>query len=339
MLMSASGTSATCPALVSPSDQPQTRGKPLESFSYLRRGSEKSQPEVKPMYTMLHLAISATNRQCGAFQSSGGVTQMLAIDTEDLDRNGFAFLKRIVPQTDIDEFEAAITSFSEAQLRNTKTPRRASEPFIDVFSRGGLYAERVYKLLEDLFVLHRISVHIGQELRSSGFLDWAKIEVPLIWPDIRADLPNSKSALPVHQDYASTKCHNAWRLWIPLRPSNARTGSMLVYPGTHKAGVVPHNTEDPLNPFVEAQYYSGIQAVVLDLPAGDGVLISPLLLHASVPNRAERVKFTLMIQVQDYATMVHPNDKRDKFAIFERISSARAQARAAYDPRFDSPTQ
>jgi hypothetical protein len=264
---------------------------------------------------------------------------MLAIDTEHLDRDGFVFLGRAASQADIEEFETAISSFSEAQLRKTKTPRSAAEPFIDVFSLGGHYTDRVYVLLEDLFVLHRMSAQIGQELRASGFLDWAKIEVPLIWPDIRADLPNSKSALPVHQDFASTKCHNAWRVWIPLRPANARTGSMLVYPGTHKAGVVPHNTENPLNPFVEPQYYSGIQPIVLDLPAGDGVLISPLLLHASVPNRAERVKFTLMIQVQDYATMVHPNDEHDTFASFERISCLRAHARAASDPGLHSPAQ
>jgi hypothetical protein len=260
----------------------------------------------------------------------------LEVNTSELDRSGIVVLRNVLTQADITDFEAAISEFCASQLRKLKIKPEAADPFIDVFNRGGAYAHRVYKLLEKLFVLHRMSVDIAERLKSSGFFDWAGIKVGLVWPDIRADLPNQTDEvlsnqygplLPVHQDYGSTKCRAAWRLWIPLRPANIQRGSMLVYEGTHKRGPIAHNIENPLRPYVEPHHYAGIDPVILDLPAGDGALINPLVLHASVPNRSDSVKFTLMIQIQDMMTMADPDDEHDELAILERTVSARDRAR------------
>ncbi|MEX2129183.1 MAG: phytanoyl-CoA dioxygenase family protein [Xanthobacteraceae bacterium] len=254
---------------------------------------------------------------------------MRVIDTDQLERDGFVILRGLVRDEEIAEFESSITRFSEAQLEKLGLPRRAAEPFIDLFTRGGQYTKRIYKLLEELFVLHRMSVRIGEELRTAGFLDWAKIDVPLIWPDIRADIPNDTvRSFPVHQDIASTQCGKAWRMWVALRPANAVAGSMALYPGTHNNGLVPHNMDQPLRPFVEPQHYAGIAPVVLDLPAGDGVLMNPLVLHSSVLNQSERTKFTLMIQVQDYALVLDPEDERGPLAELVRFGAKLTRARA-----------
>jgi ectoine hydroxylase-related dioxygenase (phytanoyl-CoA dioxygenase family) len=253
---------------------------------------------------------------------------MGALDTDGLERSGYIVIERLLQRKEIEDFEAAIARFSEAQIRALGLARQAPEAFIDVFARGGSYAARIYQLMERLFVLHRISSRIGDLLEDSGFLDWAGIEVPLIWPDIRADIPNdSARTLPVHQDFASMQCQRAWRLWIPLRPASAATGSMIVYPGTHKRGPVPHSLKDPLKPCVEPSHYAGVEGVVIDLPAGDAVLMNPLLFHASVPNRSQRTKFTLMVQVQDYATVIDPDNDGDALADFHRITAERTRAR------------
>lgn len=254
---------------------------------------------------------------------------MVAIETDALERSGYVIIKDLLRQQEIDDFEMSISRFSEAQIRKLGLQRRAAEPFIDVFGRGGKYTSRIYQLMERLFVLHRVSARVGDLLERSGFLEWAGIEVPLVWPDIRADIPNdSARTLPVHQDFASMQCRRAWRLWIPLRPASAATGSMIVYPGTHKKGPVAHDLEDPLKPNVAAEHYAGIDGVILDLPAGDAVLMNPLLFHASVPNRSPHTKFTLMIQVQDLAEVIDPDDARDELAAFDQISSVRTRARA-----------
>ncbi len=160
-------------------------------------------------------------------------------------------------------------------------------------------------------------------------LHWAKIDVPLVWPDIRADIPNDTTrSLPVHQDVGSMQCRRAWRLWIPLRAANLQLGTMIIYPGTHKHGVVDHNVEDKSKPVVDPQVYADVAPISVDLPAGDGVLLNPLCLHASVPNRSDRTKFTLMVQVQDYAAVIDPED-RGEFATMTRYAAAQARARPA----------
>jgi ectoine hydroxylase-related dioxygenase (phytanoyl-CoA dioxygenase family) len=255
---------------------------------------------------------------------------MDAGDFTKLDKDGFVVLRRLVSADDLAEFEESIARFSRAQIEKLGLPRRAAEPFIDVFSRGGIYTDRIYKLLERLSILNRMSMDIGSKLETWGFLDWSGIEVPLIWPDIRADIPHDTvRTVRVHQDVYSMQCHRAWRLWIPLRPSNAILGTMAVYPGTHKRGVVHHNFEDKSKPVVAPEIYAGIEPVVLDLPAGDGVLMNPLCLHASVLNRSDRTKFTLMVQVQDYAAVIDPDNDRDEYADLTRFAAARAKARAS----------
>src|SRR5882672_8629378 len=126
-----------------------------------------------------------------------------------------------------------------------------------------MYTDRMYKLLERLSVLNRMSTDIDRRLKAAGFLDWAGIEVPLIWPDIRADIPNDTiRTLAVHQDFGSMQSHRAWRLWIPLRPANATLGTIAIYPGTHKHGVIHHNFEDETKPVVDPKIYAGIDPVV-----------------------------------------------------------------------------
>jgi hypothetical protein len=260
-------------------------------------------------------------------------TAMISINTGELERDGFVALKRLVSAEDLAEFEALIERFSEAQVAKLGLSRHAAESFIDVFNRGGRYTDRIYKLLERLAVLNRMSARVGEELARCGFLDWAKIDVPLVWPDIRADIPGDpKRTLTVHQDYKSMLCRRAWRLWIPLRPANATLGSMAIYPGTHKLGVVDHQFVDPSKPIVDPAIHAGIEPVVMNLPAGDGILMNPMCLHASVPNISDRTKFTLMVQVQDYASVFDPNDSQDEFAAFERFSAERSKADAAANP-------
>lgn len=254
---------------------------------------------------------------------------MISVNTGQLEENGYVIVPDVVSCAEISEFESMVTSFAISQAKKLGISGNGSELFIDVFRTGGAYTERIYMLMERMFILQKITTRLGEELDQSGFLAWAGIQVPLIWPDIRADVPDdNERVLPVHQDFGSTFSERAWRFWIALRPSNAFTGSMLVYPGTHKGGPRAHNLDNPLKPYVEPRHYAGTNGVVLEVNKGDGVIINPLLLHASVPNQSHQTKFTLMIQIQDYNSVLHPNDGTSALSLFQVISSVRAQARA-----------
>jgi hypothetical protein len=266
----------------------------------------------------------------GKARAMGMLVSREDIDFKALDADGYTTVRGLVRLDEIHEFEATIERLVHSQLSSLNISPSHADPFIDIFQVGGQYTDRLYKLMERLFILQRIGVRLGGLLQSSGFYEWAKIEVPLVWPDIRADIPgDSDRLLPVHQDFKSTQCERAWRMWIPLRPSNAETGTMCLYTGTHKLGVVEHNTDTPRRPFVEEKYYRNAVPAVLDLPAGDAVIMNPLILHASVPNRSQRTKFTLMMQVQDLASMIHPDDARNRYTTFTKIAASRETAEQA----------
>lgn len=255
-------------------------------------------------------------------------TKSEGIDLDQLERDGFTIVRGMLDQQEIGDFEDTIETLVRSHLHTLGITPRHPDPFIDVFTVGGTFTERFYMLMERLFVLQRISARVGEVLRVNGFLDWARIEVPLLWPDIRADVPNDREhALPVHQDFGSIQCERAWRLWIPLRPSNAETGSMRLYPGTHKLGAVEHCTADPLKPHVDASFYQETTPVVFDLPAGDAVIMNPLVLHASVPNRSLRTKFTLMVQLQDLTSMIDPGRPRGTYGALTGTAAIRSAAR------------
>jgi ectoine hydroxylase-related dioxygenase (phytanoyl-CoA dioxygenase family) len=60
----------------------------------------------------------------------------------------------------------------------------------------------------------------------------------------------------------------------------------------------------------------GLKTETLELPAGDGVLFNPWLVHGSVPNRSQRTKWVLLLHVQDLATFVNPDEPRDPVYAF-----------------------
>lgn len=270
------------------------------------------------------LVDSGLDDKTGALRMSNSHSD---IDFRALEGDGYTIVRSLVRPDEIREFEATIERLVRSQLASLDIVPNHADPFIDVFKIGGQYTERLYKLMERLFILQRIGTRLGDLLETAGFYEWAKMEVPLVWPDIRADIPgDSDRQLPVHQDFKSTQCERAWRLWIPLRPSNAETGTMCLYTGTHKLGVVEHNTDTARRPFVEEKYYRSAKPAVMDLPAGDAVVMNPLILHASMPNKSQRTKFTLMMQIQDLATMIHPDDTRNEYATFAKIAALRVAA-------------
>lgn len=256
------------------------------------------------------------------------------IDYDALEDRGFTIVPGLIGPDRLAAFEAQVAALGAAACRRLRITPTAEEPFVDLCRRGGGYWSLFYKLLERLFVLERMNTDVGERLAEWGFLDWAGFVSPAIWPDIRADPPDDgRMLLRVHQDFASTRCHRAWRLWVPLRRADPHRGTMRVYPGSHKHGLLPHDMDDARYPVAPERYWRDAPSEAIELPAGDGVLFHPLLLHESVPNRSARMKFTLLEQVQDLASLCDPDDPDDAMAGFIELTERRAAARAADERR------
>ena len=108
---------------------------------------------------------------------------------------------------------------------------------------------------------------------------------------------------------------------------------MEVVPGSHSRGPYPYSRgETPGSAFIDHQELTrrGLAAQSLVLPAGDGVIFSPWLVHGSVPNRSDRIKWVLLLHVQDLAAFVNPDEPADPIRPFlDLMVRGRAAARPA----------
>lgn len=113
---------------------------------------------------------------------------------------------------------------------------------------------------------------------------------------------------PPHQDWPSMEASlDSLVVWVPLVDVNKENGSLILYPGSHKNGVLPFTTN---NGFAEVKIESS--NIQPDINIGDIVIFSSMLVHESgdILNDTIRwschFRFTNMLD-QDYINRGFPN--------------------------------
>jgi ectoine hydroxylase-related dioxygenase (phytanoyl-CoA dioxygenase family) len=82
--------------------------------------------------------------------------------------------------------------------------------------------------------------------------------------------------------------------WLPLDDATRENGCMVVIPGGHRQGPLPHVrvTDD----YVIAEGYVNLeQAVALPMRAGSGLFFHSLLPHYTAPNRSQRWRRAMVL--------------------------------------------
>ncbi len=89
-------------------------------------------------------------------------------------------------------------------------------------------------------------------------------------------------------------------VWSPLVPAREENGCMQFIPGTHRIGMARHEnrefyleiTQEDLEPHVD-------RAVSMELDPGDIVLFHNMLYHQGLPNRTDKVRWSMDWRYQD----------------------------------------
>jgi ectoine hydroxylase-related dioxygenase (phytanoyl-CoA dioxygenase family) len=82
---------------------------------------------------------------------------------------------------------------------------------------------------------------------------------------------------PNHQDWPSMEASlNSLVVWVPLVNVNELNGSIIIYPGSHKQGVLPFNVNGG---FAEVEYEG--ESIQPEMEVGDIVIFSTFLVHKS----------------------------------------------------------
>lgn len=236
----------------------------------------------------------------------------LSVDHEELLERGYVTVPDAVAEERIKEFHVTMQEIGATLSARHQVHTRHAEPLADLLLRGGSYRTQLFSLLKNLHVVQRMSLELVERLRTGGLWAHMGMRVPLAWPTLRADPPDEDTyLLPMHQDYASTRCHVALRGWVPLSPANQERGTMCVVVGSQELGYLDHDASDPSHPHVPPSQYQHLPLHTLTCEPGTLVLFHPAVIHGSVPNHSSLMKFVLLLQVQDLATMADPCDPHD----------------------------
>jgi hypothetical protein len=246
----------------------------------------------------------------------------------EFERDGFVTLEDMVSAGDLAAFESEIGEISEHYAQSFGLSAGGDTGLIEAFRRGGNLRKVLYGMIQGLPSIRALTEVAIENLWSSGLLSARGIGLPSILTNLRVDLPNEERfLLPMHQDYAGMRSHNAVRLWLPLRAVDAEAGTMYVVRGSHAQGYLPHDLSDPASPSVKPSEFDSESRELVELGAGSGVFFDMFMLHQSVPNVSQRIKFVLVLTIQDLLKLADPDDPDDSTGRFFHIHDGRTKAR------------
>ena len=116
---------------------------------------------------------------------------------------------------------------------------------------------------------------------------------------LRGKLPDhEKGVVPWHQDLAYLIPEEAGEtlvvnFWIPLVKATADNGCLQVLRGSHREGLLPHNSRQSGYIGVAEPELPDGDVVTCELDVGDVVLTRERLLHRSIPNRSNTVRWSV----------------------------------------------
>lgn len=111
--------------------------------------------------------------------------------------------------------------------------------------------------------------------------------------------PEKGSPFPMHQDapYFPHHRHSMMAAIIHFDDAPIAKGCLRVVPGSHKLGVLEHETEGGFH--LPLSQYPIERALPVEARAGDVLLFSYLTIHGSGVNTSDQARTTLLVQVRD----------------------------------------
>jgi hypothetical protein len=122
---------------------------------------------------------------------------------------------------------------------------------------------------------------------------------PIVTHFTSLDSTGNGFGLNYHQDYPSMGSSiNSVIVWTSLFDTTKDTHSISIVPGSHKLGVLPGVQSD--NGYLVNKEYTK-QAIILEIKAGNVLVMSPFLVHATYinPNCKEKYKLSLSTRFDD----------------------------------------
>ena len=121
--------------------------------------------------------------------------------------------------------------------------------------------------------------------------------------------PKEGAPFPMHQDwwYFPTEHDSMIAAIIFLTDADDEAGGLRVYPGSHKLGRQHGSSGLEASELLDKYPLAGAQAI--SAKRGDVLYFSYFTLHGSTPNRSDRIRKTVLVQLHSGRDYVHANEE------------------------------
>ncbi len=199
---------------------------------------------------------------------------------------------------------------------------------------------------------HEIS-RLGGSLKSNCYKLWGKLAAipmamadPAIWRTIEAlgfgnatvqsfsvfclERGNNRNTFLPHQDLRDRTSLNSLLIWIPLS-DGMDIGGMSILPKTHLGGPLHHDLSSEGKPFLPESLYPDAEVKeIVGYKVGDCIFMTPYLIHASILNSSDKIRWTAVIKLDGTEKLTHLKESVSPFSIADyidtRLNSERLKA-------------
>ena len=132
---------------------------------------------------------------------------------------------------------------------------------------------------------------------------------------------NTKHMFLPHQDLRDRTSRKSLIVWVPLS-GGTDCGGLALYPGTHRDGPLRHGLSPAGQLMLEESAYSDSERLdVTSFEIGDCVFVDPYLIHESIGNHGEAIRWTAVVKIDDASGQAHVRDSIHPFDIDSYIDS------------------
>ena len=152
----------------------------------------------------------------------------------------------------------------------------------------------VFAALTNPQLLDAVESVVGPEIYSNP-VQHVRVKVPESIAPRDADGNVIYGATPWHQDAGVVNAEadgtDMLTVWFPLMDTDAENGCLQVLPGSHRGEVLTH-CSGVQGLAIPGALLAGEQARAVPLPAGGALFLHRRTVHAALPNRSERIRWS-----------------------------------------------
>lgn len=226
------------------------------------------------------------------------------------EKDGFIVLKAGVPGETIERIREQLGWVLRDQLEK----RNGCAPADDC-SLNELFRTAFVPITEQRSILYELIRHVPEIatfcsshylielLRALGH----EMPICMQFPTVRVDIPGeTQHLIGAHQDLRSIVCHRCTTVWFPLVSVDETKGTVDVYPGSHKLGVIEHELNGRQLQIADTSVLG--DRIVVEAEPGDLVVFDSFCAHGSIPGQTDQIKLNVQTFWNDAAAIDTESD-------------------------------